>query len=71
MGDIGGGGFGDFRGGEFEMMPEEDAVFEVLLKAKVEEALSDPRPNLTAAEVDAILDARHAECIRGSEEQGA
>jgi hypothetical protein len=53
------------------MMPEEDAVFEVLLKAKVEEALSDPRPNLTAAEVDAILDARHAECIRGSEEQGA
>ena len=42
-------------------LEREDALFEAILKEKVQEALDDPRPDLTLAEVDAFLDARHAE----------
>ncbi len=40
-------------------LDREDAMFDAMLKAKVEEALADPRPDIPAEEVFASLAARH------------
>jgi antitoxin ParD1/3/4 len=40
-------------------LDREDAMFDAILKAKVEEALADPRPDIPAEEVFAGLAARH------------
>jgi len=52
------------------MMTDDDAAFEALLKVKVEEALAEPRPDPTVAEVEALQSARHAARLQRLKEQG-
>lgn len=44
-------------------LDREEAALEALIKAKVEEALADPQPMLTPAEVSASIEAHHAKRI--------
>lgn len=49
-----------------EALEREERAFDAELKAKVEEALADPRPWLTAEEVSARMRAHHAQRLAAS-----
>lgn len=52
-----------------EALEREEREFDAVLKAKVEEALADPRPSIPAAEVFAELRALHASRVAGKREK--
>lgn len=49
-----------------EALEREERAFDAELKAKVEEALADPRPCLSAEEVSARMRAYHAQRVAAS-----
>ena len=44
-------------------LESEDAALDAILKKRVEEALADPRPDLSADEVDAAMEALHRQRV--------
>jgi antitoxin ParD1/3/4 len=47
-------------------LDREEAAFDAILKRKVEEAMADPRPDLSAEDVEASLRALHDQRTRGA-----
>lgn len=47
-------------------LEREEAAFDAILKRKVEDALADPRPDMSMEEVEAALRALHDQRTRGA-----